>query len=363
MNSLSKLQKLLETIFQYASSLPDEPSIKHCMGFFLGEVNLGNITFIQVLDIIKSSDEKNLRRYISSALSFYFHSRILSSQKNIEKHKNDFSCAKQLPNWNDKNALYFDSLISNEQKSIREYNIMLTKNYLNDFVKYFSAVAERNNFYNNYKNCINDMDFIKSNYAYCKILEEVYCFYCFEQSNLQIFRPKENPLYNYFTSRNYDILSDQNYYAYGLITFTTDYEAICTQYVECKLYNKKLGVTIPLIRRMNNTLFSDFITLYAQGVIKKISFRPELETPLQGKDISDMAMEAVDFGMIFDSDFKKLDLTRLSSENKDFLWIKVVGQEITFEELKYDIDTFSEYVMTQAVHLIYFQKDDEYYLL
>lgn len=34
MNSLSDLQKLLETIFQYASSLPDEPSIKHCMGFF-----------------------------------------------------------------------------------------------------------------------------------------------------------------------------------------------------------------------------------------------------------------------------------------------------------------------------------------
>lgn len=172
----------------------------------------------------------------------------------------------------------YQSLISQEQKFIEEYNSILSKNHLNDFVNYFFMLAERNNFYENFKGCINDMSFIKLNYAYIQILEIVYSFYGFEKSNLQNFKPKENQLYDYFSSHNYDILSDSNYYSDGLITLTKNYEVICTKYLECKLYNKALNITIPLTRRMDNTLFEYFINLYNQGIIKQISFKPDPNT-------------------------------------------------------------------------------------
>ena len=102
--------------------------------------------------------------------------------------------------------------------------------------------------------------------------------------------------------------------------------------------------------------------MYNVGIIKQISFKPTLSEPYTGKISTDMALEDVEFGRLFDIELNDLIPTKLVSLDSDSLWINPVGQEITFEELKYDFDTFDDYIMTQAVHLKFFKKNNDFYI-
>lgn len=239
----------------------------------------------------------------------------------------------------------------------------MSKKKIDDCLYYFSNLANRNHIYEALENWIEDFGYFKSNYSYFCVLKACFNFYIFEHQSLQDFNSKENPLYVYFNSQEINLMTDKNYKHYGLISLTSDYEPICTEHLECRLYNKNLDITVPLVRRMDNTLFKDFVELYKQNIIKKIAFRPTFSKPISGKYTTDLALEAVQFGIIFDSNFINLKPSKLIAENFDSLWVvpEPESNEITFEELPYDFNTFNDYVVTQVIHLMYCQKNEEFF--
>lgn len=336
---------------------------EYSFGFLLGEFNLKNPSIISVIEILKSCREQKLMDYTASALNYYFQNKIRESQNQIEKFNNDIRCTKQLEKWDETDFCYYNSLINTENDTITEIRKLLSSTKLTDYLDYFSSFAERNGIYTNFTKWIQDAEYFQANYPYFCIFEALFYFYSFEQTNLREFKPKETALFAYFSQLNMDILEDANYNAYGLITLTDDYEPIFTEHLECRLFNKRLNITIPLSNRMDNTLFKEFFELLAKNLIKTISFRPYYDTPIAGRFTTDIVLKSVQFGQIFD--MSKLDglvPTKLINKSTDSLWIKPVGNEITFEELEYDFDTFSDYIMTQAVHLEFFVNNGGFFI-
>lgn len=367
MKTLNELKSLFSELYAQQNAfnqslLQNGPSITHSSSFLSGEFNLKNESVLKAINIIKNQRNPQITSYISSALSYYFKSKIIHSQKVIESFKNDYKQHKRLPEWNDKFSICYESMINTEMNEIAESTKMLSTKTFQDIVSYFNNEASKSCIFENQKALISDMDFFRSNYSLFKIVEVMFEFYCFEKSFLDDFKPKSNPLFDFLMEREIDILSDKNYYKYGLITLTDEYEPIATEHLECRLYNKTFDFTISLLNRMNNQLFKDFINLYNQGLVKELSFRPIFETPISGKFTNDMALEAVEFGKIFDTNFSRLILSKLVAENKDAFWVIPEQNSITFEELLYDFETFSDYVVTQMVHLIYFQQNNSYYI-
>ena len=288
--------------------------------------------------------------------------QISDSVHHLDTISNEIKCLKMNKEWNDSHSLYYNSMISTENQNIVKAKEMLLKSTLKDFCDYFSSNAINNNCFEILANWIDDRKFFEKNYCYYCVFEAIYNFYCFEYLSLKDRNIKESPLFLYFENHDRSLLVDKNFTKYGLITLTNDFEPICTEHLECRIFNKPLNITLPLSRKIDNKLFKNFIDLYDTGIIRQISFKPFLVEPYTGKVSTDIALEAVEFGRVFDIELNALIPTKLFSLDSDSLWINPVGQEITFEELKYDFDTFDDYVMTQAVHLKFFKKKDDFYI-
>ncbi|MGN0729738.1 hypothetical protein [Treponema sp.] len=359
--SLDEINHKLE---QYnKTSLESCPAAEYNFGFLVGEFNLQNPSIISVIEILKSCKDADFMKYTAAALNYYFKDKIRESKNRLDKFNNDIRCTKQLEEWNETTSCYYNSLVNTENDTITEIRKLLSSTKLTDYLEYFASFAERNCIYTNLANWIQDADFFRANYGYFCIFEALFWFYSFEQTNLREFKPKETALFEYFSQHNVDILEDNNYNTYGLITFTDNYEPIFTEHLECRLFNKKLNITIPLSNRLDNDLFKELFELRVKSLIKTISFRPYYDTPITGRFTTDIALEAVQFGQIFDmSNLNGLVPTKLIDENSDTLWIKPVGNEITFEELEYDFNTFNDYIITQAVHLEFFVNNGSFFI-
>ncbi|MCI6891312.1 MAG: hypothetical protein MR852_04715 [Treponema sp.] len=367
MDELNNLFSILEDLrkkeeYFNKEILEEGATFQYTFGFLLGEYNLKNEYILNVLDIIKNNKQSDLLRYFSLSLRFYFQIMISKAVQHLDTINNKIKCLKIIKEWNDSDSLYFNSMISTENKIINKAKDMFSKSNLNDFLDYFSSEAINNNRFEILANWIDDRKFFENNYCYYCVFEAIYNFYCFEYLNLKGRNIKESPLFLYFENHNLSLLGDKNFTKYGLITLTNDFEPICTEHLECRIFYKSLNITLPLSRKIDNQLFKKFIELYNVGIIKQISFKPTLSEPYTGKISTDMALEDVEFGRLFDIELNDLIPTKLVSLDSDSLWINPVGQEITFEELKYDFDTFDDYIMTQAVHLKFFKKNNDFYI-
>lgn len=367
MDELEKLFSMLEVLRKEEETynkkvLEEGPSFQYTFGFLLGEYNQGNKYILNIIDMIENNKQPNLLRYFSLSLRFYFQMQISDSVHHLDTISNEIKCLKMNKEWNDSHSLYYNSMISTENQNIVKAKEMLLKSTLKDFCDYFSSNAINNNCFEILANWIDDRKFFEKNYCYYCVFEAIYNFYCFEYLSLKDRNIKESPLFLYFENHDRSLLVDKNFTKYGLITLTNDFEPICTEHLECRIFNKPLNITLPLSRKIDNKLFKNFIDLYDTGIIRQISFKPFLVEPYTRKVSTDIALEAVEFGRVFDIELNALIPTKLFSLDSDSLWINPVGQEITFEELKYDFDTFDDYVMTQAVHLKFFKKKDDFYI-
>lgn len=367
MDELEKLFSMLEVLRNKEETynkkvLEEGPSFQYTFGFLLGEYNLKNKYILEALDIIKNHRQPDLLRYFSLSLRFYFQKIISESVQHLDKINNEIKCLKINKEWNDSYSLCYNNLISTENKIIDKAKEMLLKSTLKDFCVYFSSNAINNNCFEILANWIDDRKFFEKNYCYYCVFEAIYNFYYFEYLSLKDRNIKESPLFLYFENHDSSLLVDKNFTKYGLITLTNDFEPICTEHLECRIFNKPLNITLPLSRKIDNKLFKKFIDLYDTGIIRQISFKPSLVEPYTGKVSTDIALESVEFGRVFDIELNDLIPTKLFSLDSDSLWVNPVGQEITFEELKYDFDTFDDYIMTQAVHLEFFRKNNDFYI-
>lgn len=367
MGELERLFSILEELRKEKEKfkkniLEEGPSFQYTFGFLLGEYNLKNKYILEALDIIKKHRQPDLLRYFSLSLRFYFQKKISESVQHLDRINNEIKCLKINKEWNDSHSLCYNNLISTENKIIDKAKEMFSKSTINDFFDYFSSEAKKNSTFDTLANWIIDINFFKVNYCYYRVFETIYNFFCFEYLSLKDRNIKESPLFLYFENHNASLLVDKNFTKYGLITLTSDYKPICTDHLECRIFNKSLNITLPLSRKIDNKLFKKFIELYNVGIIKQISSKPSLFEPYTGKFTTDMALEAVEFGRVFDIELTDFIPTKLVSLDSDSLWINPVGNEITFEEFKYDFDTFDDYIMTQAVHLKFFRKNNDFYI-
>lgn len=367
MNELKTMFSMLDVLRKEEENYNDKvleegPSFQYSFGFLLGEYNQSNKYILNIIDMIKNSKQSNLLRYFALSLRFYFQTIISESEQRLDSINNEIKCLKKQKEWNDSHSQYYNSLISTEERIIDKAKEMSLKSTLEGFYNYFSSKAKENSTFEILEKWINDGEFFKKNYCYYCVFESIYNFYCFEYLSLKDSNIKESPLFLYFENHDRSLLVDKNFTKYGLITLTNDFEPICTEHLECRIFNKPLNITLPLSRKIDNKLFKKFIDLYDTGIIRQISFKPSLVEPYTGKVSTDIALEAVEFGRVFDIELNALIPTKLFSLDSDSLWVNPVGQEITFEELKYNFDTFDDYVMTQAVHLKFFNKEDIFYI-
>lgn len=367
MNELKTMFSMLDVLRKEEENyngkvLEEGPSFQYSFGFLLGEYNQSNKYILNIIDMIKNSKQSNLLRYFALSLRFYFQTIISESEQRLDSINNEIKCLKKQKEWNDSHSQYYNSLISTEERIIDKAKEMSLKSTLEDFYNYFSSKAKENSTFEILEKWINDGEFFKKNYCYYCVFETIYNFYCFDYLSLKDRNINESPLFMYFEDNNASLLIDNNFSKYGLLTLTNDYEPICTEHLECRLFYVPLNITIPLSRQIDNELFKKFIEMYNAKTIKQISFKPNFSQPYKGKVSTDMALEAVQFGRLFDIELINLIPTKLVTLTLDSLWINPVGQEITFEELKYDFDTFDDYVMTQAVHLKFFKKKDDFYI-
>lgn len=107
-----------------------------------------------------------------------------------------------------------------------------------------------------------------------------------------------------------------------------------------------------------------FIQLMKEGFISELSVRLSDGYEWNGKYEEDYALEEVEYGKPFTlSGFQKIPITKLYSKNLgDSLWIHIDDKNITFEELKDDFDTFDENIITQVLHIEYFEENGKCYI-
>lgn len=368
MNDLIMVKSLLDEIDEQkikyiAELLKSGPSLDYQFGFLEGEYNLKKQHFIKLIEMIKKRD-KNFLKYISYAVHFCFQNQKMEHTKKIEKICNDYSCHQKQSDWNNGYKVLYEKQIETEKEEISKIQSVLKNKKIDFLYDYYKNQYISLNIENLLKNWIIDKEYYKENYCYFNVIKMVFDYYCFEKKDLEEFKPKDNSLYEYFSNKGKDLLLEKDYVRYGLIPLNSEYEPICTKNLECRLYNKDLNITISLTPKMDNILFEIFIDLKTKGVIKDISFRPSYNVPNKGKDCSDIAMEAIEFGKQYDVDFNNLIPTKLTSENMDTLWIypDLEEKSITFEELVYDFDTFDDCIVTQVIHLLYHNIGNTYYI-
>lgn len=201
--------------------------------------------------------------------------------------------------------------------------------------------------------------FVKTIFLF-KLFEITYNFYKYNNIDYENWT-NYCKLNKFYISNTEDLWIDSNFSKYGLITIDSNYELLDS--IQPRIYNKKLNISIILNGFIDTSLLKLLFSLKEKGVISILSLKPQYNIYLEGKIEHDLSLEAVQFGKLFDfTKLKDLVPTKLYNENKDVFWVNVNNCEINFEEILYDFRVYKNQIITQVVHLIFYEENKNYYI-
>ncbi len=211
-----------------------------------------------------------------------------------------------------------------------------------------------------YLNSDEDGGYISTYYFQLELAELLYDRYVEAVSLLERFERKILPILKADYSEIGIALAetDQQFAKYGLITLDENFRISNTKerqsIVDCRI-EKHYTLDVP------GQLLAAIELARNQALLGRLSFN------VDGISSRSIALEGVEYGAIFDFDALKLpDMTRIYDEAayENSLWIKVdkAKNSMTFEELVDDFGELNNQVITQVLHLEFFQENDKYYI-
>lgn len=150
-----------------------------------------------------------------------------------------------------------------------------------------------------------------------------------------------------------DVFGKQSQFAkYGVVPIDQERELIAIN--PPRIYDKKLNKTF-FTKNVPMILLKKFDEMKSYGIIGDFSIRLVNEPGYDGRLYSQYITESLEQGKIFE--FVNLGncfTSKLySKEYEDCMWVVIDPQNITFEELCKDFETYNDMVVTQVVHLQY----------
>ncbi|WP_413513798.1 hypothetical protein [Myroides odoratus] len=160
-------------------------------------------------------------------------------------------------------------------------------------------------------------------------------------------------------SKGYDLMSDPQFSSYKIITIDDKYELV--ESYPARIYNKDLDTTI-FLNGIENHVFEYLIQLSKTNIFQ-LSLKPSSLYFIDGYENATAVYEHLETGKYFHIDnFKGNLLTKLYNESYDNLWIKIDGNDLTFEEIIQDFKIYEDMVVTQVLHSQFITEGSNFYI-
>jgi hypothetical protein len=203
----------------------------------------------------------------------------------------------------------------------------------------------------------NDFAYFKNNFINAFMAEIIYNnFRTTKESKQRFIVLEDTPLEKLYMENGVNLKEvDKQFKKYKLLSINEDVTIIPSNMK--KVYDKRIDSYV-FIKEIDADFLMFLNSLIDNGFIKYLALRPEYDQYKKIKKNISMAMEEVERGSIFI--FKNLGVPNVSKlySNKNYnncLWIHNDGKNITFEELLDDFQVDSDNIVTQVIHLEYFQ--------
>ena len=148
---------------------------------------------------------------------------------------------------------------------------------------------------------------------------------------------------------------------YGLIPLDNDRELIITG--KPRVYDKSINKTF-FIKNIPQLLLNQIYDMIATGEITECAVRLFNEPGYKGNMNCDYLAEALERGSYFDyENLNNYSVSKLYSEAyENSMWIVIDSENITFEEMCYDFEIYSNMVVTQVIHLKHINENGKSYI-
>lgn len=148
---------------------------------------------------------------------------------------------------------------------------------------------------------------------------------------------------------------------YGLIPLDNDRELIIKG--KPRVYDKSINKTF-FIKNIPQLLLNQIYEMKATGEITECAVRLFNEPGYKGNMNCDYLAEALERGSYFDyENLNNYSVSKLYSETyENSMWIVIDSENITFEELCYDFEIYSNMVVTQVIHLKHINENRKSYI-
>lgn len=157
----------------------------------------------------------------------------------------------------------------------------------------------------------------------------------------------KSPLVKLYKTKGYNLENENEFSKYQLIELSEKREAFDSS---PRIFDTENNITVYL-NVPSFDLYSFLIDL-KKDIKFDLSFRPDFTIASDGIDKKVLITEALEFGKLFSSSTLGNNLiTKLYDVNNDHLWVKIINNEITFEEIIYNYKSFEDSVVTSVFHM------------
>jgi hypothetical protein len=173
-----------------------------------------------------------------------------------------------------------------------------------------------------------------------------------------------NLIVDIYKKRDYDLYSEVEFNKYNLLEITNNRKLF---WQEPRVIDKEYEITFD-IKYINHIVYLKIIDLY-NSYNFKLSFYPNCLNARNYIDTTYMTFDEKEYGKKYNiDDIKKIKLKENTKfvdykvENK--FYVKLVENELTFEEIQKDINIFdgSNVIYTKVVHVIFLIEDEILYI-
>lgn len=180
----------------------------------------------------------------------------------------------------------------------------------------------------------------------------LYLYYAFQNFSNQRKHPYYNEL-NLVEGVYSNILDKQSqFYKYGLLSIDEDRQLLAVN--PPRIYDRLVDKTF-FTKNVPLHLLQQITQMMSDGLIGEFAVRPLNESGYEGRLDLEYIPEALERGKLFDLvDLGNYQVSKLYSEiYEDCMWVAIDPENITFEELCDDFDTYEDMIVTQVIHLQY----------
>ena len=178
----------------------------------------------------------------------------------------------------------------------------------------------------------------------------LYLYYAFQNFSNQRKHPYYNEL-NLVEGVYSNILDKQSqFYKYGLLSIDEDRQLLAVN--PPRIYDRLVDKTF-FTKNVPLHLLQQITQMMSDGLIGEFAVRPLNESGYEGRLYLEYIPEALERGKLFDLvDLGNYQVSKLYSEiYEDCMWVAIDPENITFEELCDDFDTYEDMIVTQVIHL------------